>query len=87
MRVVVGRKNFIEKLEKKKNIENGAFIFRREKERQIYSSRKDNYTLLYLEDVGGRVELVVVAGAHSAKYAIRDAKRRLRRRHVRADLQ
>lgn len=44
-------------------------------------------TLLYLEDVGGRVELVVVAGAHSAKYAIRDAKRRLRRRHVRADLQ
>ena len=40
----------------------------------------------YLEDVGGRIELGVVASAHSTKYAIRNAKRRVRRRHVRTDL-
>lgn len=40
----------------------------------------------YLENVGGRIELGIVARTHSTKYAIRYAKRRLCRRHVRTNL-
>lgn len=49
---------------------------------------KYNYSLLpYLEDVGGCIELGVVTRANPTKYAICNAKRCLRRRHIGTDLQ
>lgn len=44
-------------------------------------------TVTHLEDIGGCIELGVVARANPTKYAICNAKRCLRRRHVGTDLQ